>query len=120
MAALFATAAFHWSARSNVFREIAGIGAPWQPQKLYYATTLFTLEGRQPISQAPVTACIDVHEHFDLKIKAFKEHKTQAPLFPIFEEHVAKREHQETFHLAASSTPRKMVWETDLFADVVE
>jgi LmbE family N-acetylglucosaminyl deacetylase len=120
MAGLFTAAAFQWSARPNVFREKSGIGEPWQVQKLYYATTLFTLQGRPPIAQAPATACIDVHEHFDLKIKAFKQHTTQAPLFAMFEEHVTKREHQELFHLAATATPRKTTWETDLFADVTE
>jgi LmbE family N-acetylglucosaminyl deacetylase len=120
MAGLFTTAAFQWSARSNVWREMSGLGEPWRAQKIYFATTLFTLQGRPPIAQAPVTACIDVHEHFDLKIKAFKQHVTQAPLFPMFEEHVSKREHQESFHLAATSIPRKLGWETDVFADVTE
>lgn len=120
MAGLFTTAAFQWSARSNVFRERTGIGEPWQVQKLYYATTLFTLQGRPPIAQAPASACINVHEHFDLKIKAFKQHATQAPLFGMFEEHVSKREHQELFHLAATASPRKIGWETDLFTDVTD
>jgi LmbE family N-acetylglucosaminyl deacetylase len=120
MASILTTTAVHWAARSNVLREFPEMGAPWQAQKLYYATTLFTLEGRQPISQAPATACIDVNEHFELKIKAFKQHTTQAPLFPMFEEHVGKREHQELFHLAAVSVPRKMLWEADLFGDINE
>jgi LmbE family N-acetylglucosaminyl deacetylase len=115
MASLITTAASQWSARNNIFRDIPNIGAPWQAEKLYYATALFTLKGRPPISQSPPTACINVQEHFDLKIKAFKQHATQAPLFPMFEEHVAKREHQEMFHLAATATPHKIQWETDLF-----
>jgi LmbE family N-acetylglucosaminyl deacetylase len=120
MAGLFATAAFHWAARSNVFHDLPEMGEPWQTQKLYYATALFTLEGRQPIAQAPATACIDVHQYFDLKIKAFKQHTTQSPLFPMFEEHVGKREHQEMFHLAATAKPQKLQWETDLFTDIAD
>jgi LmbE family N-acetylglucosaminyl deacetylase len=118
MAGIFTTTAFQWAARSNVFPEVSGMGDPWQARKLYYATTLFTLQGRQPISQAPATACVNVHQQFDLKIKAFRQHATQAPLFPMFEEHVSKREHQELFHFAATSTARKLEWETDLFADI--
>lgn len=120
MAGLFTTAAFHWAARRDSFRAFPDMGEPWQVRKLYYATTLFTLEGREPIAQAPPTACINVNEHFDLKIKAFRQHLTQSPLFPIFEEHVAKREHQELFHLAASTTLAKLEWETDLFAHIVD
>jgi len=119
MAGLITTASFQWASRQKVFQNITDLGDPWQSRKLYYATTMFTLEGRQPTSQAPASACIGVHDHFDLKIAAFKAHQTQAPLFPLFEENIAKRAHQELFHLAASSTPRKMMWEDDLFHDLV-
>lgn len=122
MASIFATMAFQWSGRSNRFPEQLQSGLiPYRPQKLYQATALFTLEGRQPISPSPASAVIELdHEALETKIAAFKCHTSQAPLFPILENTVRRRGSQELFHLAASITPRKTGMETDLFAGVTK
>ena len=120
MASLAATLGFHWAGRNNRFPEQLQNGvAPHRTQKLYYATTLFTLPDRQPISPAPVTTTIEIGPEFlEAKINAFKQHASQAPLFQLFERNVRKRGTKELFHLAATTVPRQMQMETDLFEGV--
>ena len=122
MVSIFATMAYHWAGRSNRFPEQLKNGlAAHQTQKLYYATALFTLVDRQPVSLAPTTASLELSkQEFETKIAAFKCHATQAPLFPYFEATMRKRAHLEVFHLAATSSPRKIEVEEDLFAGVKE
>ncbi len=119
MASVFATMAFHWAGRSNRYTEQLNDGLrPYRVQKLYYATSPFTLPERQPVSLSPSTTVIDIGEFLETKIRAFKSHTTQAPLFPIFEGTVQKRGRFEMFHLAASVHPGPVQPETDLFAGV--
>jgi LmbE family N-acetylglucosaminyl deacetylase len=119
MASVFATLAYHWAGRTNRFPEQLNNGLrPHRIQKLYYGTAGFTLPERQPVSLAPATAVIEIGEFLEGKIRAFKAHTTQAPLFPIFENTVRQRGTKEMFHLAATITPRKIEPETDLFAGV--
>ncbi len=121
MAALFATAAFHWAGRANRFVEQLNDGLrPHRVQKLYYSTALFTLADRQPVALPPATTTIHIGEYLETKIAAFKAHSTQAPLFSLFENNVRKRGQEELFHLAARSTPSVMQRETDLFEGVEE
>ncbi len=121
MASVFATLACHWAGRTNRFPEQLNDGIlPYRVQKLYYGTAGFTLPDRQPVSLAPATAIIDIGEFLDRKIRAFKAHTTQSPLFSMFENAVRQRGRVEMFHLAAAITPRKIETETDLFAGVVE
>jgi LmbE family N-acetylglucosaminyl deacetylase len=121
MVSLLTTAAYQWAGRSNRFPEHLQQGlAPHRAQKLYYATALFTLPDRQPVSLAPVTAIVDIGQYLETKIQAFKQHTSQAPLFPIFERAVRQRGTLETFHLAATTTPQEIERETDLFAGVGE
>ena len=59
MVSVFATMACHWAGRTNRFPEQLQQGlAPHQTQKLYYATALFTMPDRQPVSLAPTTTTI--------------------------------------------------------------
>ncbi len=120
MACLVATLAFQWAGRSNHFPEQLNDDVqPFRPQKLYHATANFTIPDRQPVSLAPVSAVIDIAEFLDAKIAAFKQHRSQSPLFKLFEGLVRQREGKEYFHLAATSTPRQAEYETDLFAGVM-
>ncbi len=120
MASVFATLAYHWAGRNNRFPEQLRNGLrPHRVQKLYYGTAGFTLPERQPVSLAPASAVIEIGAFLETKICAFKAHATQAPLFPIFENTVRQRGTKEMFHLAATSAPRKLEPETDLFAGVV-
>jgi LmbE family N-acetylglucosaminyl deacetylase len=120
MVSLFATMACHWAGRTNRFPEQLQNGlAPHRTQKLYYASALFTMPQRQPVSLAPTTTIIQLEpREVEVKIAAFKCHTTQAPLFGFFEETVRKRGNMEVFHLANAATPRKAEMETDLFAGV--
>lgn len=120
MAGIFATMAYHWAARSNRFPEQLQDGlSVHQAQKLYYATALFSLADRQPVSLSPSSAVIKLEpQEFETKIAAFKCHTSQAPLFPVFENTMRKRGQLELFHLAAASTPRKAETEMDLFAGI--
>lgn len=116
MAGIFATLAFHWASRANRYSDqLHDTLAAHQAQKLYHATADFALPNRQPITFAPHTAVIDIGDHLETKIAAFKAHKTQAPLWPLFEESVRKRGHKELFHLAASVKGGPAKQETDLF-----
>jgi len=121
MVGVFASLAFQWAGRSNRFPEQLqdGVG-PHRAQKLYYSTLLLRLPDRQPISPPPATAVIEIGDFLEAKIAAFKAHASQTPLFPIFERAVRQRGQQELFHLAATSSPRTLEHETDLFAGVVD
>jgi LmbE family N-acetylglucosaminyl deacetylase len=120
MISIFATMACHWAGRTNRFPDQLENGlAPHRTQKLYYATALFTMPDRQPVSLAPTTAIIELNQHeIDAKIAAFKLHTSQAPLFGFFEETIRRRGKTEVFHLANSIKPRKAEMETDLFMGV--
>jgi LmbE family N-acetylglucosaminyl deacetylase len=121
MASVFATLAFHWAGRNNRYPDQLKNGlTAYRPQKLYYATANFALPGRQPITLAPASAIIEIGNYLETKIAAFKAHKTQAPLWPLFESHVRQRGRSEMFHLAAWVNPEPIPRETDLFAGVEE
>jgi LmbE family N-acetylglucosaminyl deacetylase len=119
MTSIFATLAYQWAARSNRYPDHFKDGlTPHRVQKLYYGTVNFTLPDRQPIALSPITATIEIGEHLEAKIAAFKAHATQSPLFSMFERTVRQRGTKEMFHLAASTTPGPIIQETDLFAGV--
>jgi LmbE family N-acetylglucosaminyl deacetylase len=121
MASVFATLAFHWAGHNNRFTDqLRGEITPHRTQKLYHATANFSLPGRQPVTAAPATTVIDIAKYVETKIAAFKEHKTQAPLWPIFEEYVRKRGKKEMFHLAASVNSTPLDKEADLFDGITE
>ena len=66
-----------------------------------------------------LNAAIDIKKYLEIKIAAFKAHKTQAPLWPLFEQN-ARRRDRELFHLAAFVNAGELRAETDLFAGVKE
>lgn len=121
MASVFATLAFHWAGRNNRFPDQLSVSvAPQRIQKLYYATADFSLPGRQPITLPPATAIIQIGQHQETKIAAFKAHTSQQPLWSLFEEYARKRGDREMFHLAASVQAGPVEPESDLFAGVSE
>ncbi len=122
MVSIFATMAYHWAGRTNRFTDQLEAGLkPHITQKLYHSTTLFTMPDRQPVSQPPATAILELgQEGIDAKVSAFRCHTSQSPLFGFFEETVRRRGRLEIFHLAASSVPRKIQMESDLFEGVAE
>lgn len=119
MAGIFATLAFHWAGRPNRYADQLKDGLnPHRAQKLYYGTADFALPNRPPITFTPQTAAIDITKYLETKITAFKAHKTQAPLWPLFEENVRRRAQSELYHLAASVNAGEVRSETDLFSGV--
>lgn len=121
MAGVFATLAFHWAGRANRYSDqLQGSLTAHRTQKLYHATAEFALPNRPAITFSPQTAVIDIGDHLETKIAAFKAHKTQAPLWAMFEEGVRKRGRRELFHLAASVQCGAAKPETDLFEGVSE
>jgi LmbE family N-acetylglucosaminyl deacetylase len=121
MAGIFATLAFHWAGRPNRYADQVKNGSgSYLPQKLYYGTADFRLPNRPPITFTPQTAVIDITPYLETKIAAFKAHVTQAPLWPLFEENVGKRQQREMFHLAAAVKNGAVESETDLFEGVSE
>ena len=121
MAGIFATLAFHWAGRANRYADQLKNGLdPHRAQKLYYGTADFALPNRPPITFAPQTAVIDIQKYLETKIAAFKAHKTQAPLWPLFEQNARRRAQGELYHLAASVNAGGLHSETDLFTGVVE
>ena len=121
MVSLVATTAFHWSGRTNRFPDQLNEGLqPWIAQKLYYATSPGVLPDREQVSLSPWTAEIDITEHFETKLAAFKTHTSQNPLYERFAENMRRFGPRELFHLAAVSEPREIKRETDLFAGVKE
>jgi hypothetical protein len=61
-----------------------------------------------------------VREFLPQRLAAFKLHKTQSPLFELFEKNIAKRGEYELFHLAACVIPRAAEQEDDLLAGVTQ
>lgn len=121
MASLFATMAFHWAAKADMYTEHLNEGLePHRAQKLYYCTASFALPDRQPISPPPGTAIIDVAQFVETKIQASRAHLTQAPIMQLFAKTLRKFGAVELFHLAAANRPSTMTAETDLFAGVEE
>jgi len=119
MAGIFASLAFHWAARTDIF--LPRDGEPvYRPQKLYYVTGTFSLPDREPVSLPPTTTVIDVAEFVEAKIAAFRAHRSQGPLSPRFERLVRGHIAEERYHLAASATPQSCTHETDLFAGVAD
>jgi len=121
MASIFATMAFHWSARKDRFPEQLENGLePHRAQKLYYSTAPFVLPDRPPVSPPPCTATIDISQFLEGKIAASREHATQAPLMARFAKAMRQFGGKELFHLAAANQPLTLGLETDLLAGVEE
>lgn len=119
MVSVFATLAFHWAGRNNRYPDqLSDDLSPHRTQKLYYVTANFALPDRQLIALSPATAIIEIGDYLETKIAAFKAHASQAPLWPLFENHVRQRGCREMFHLAASVNSGPVVPETDLFAGI--
>jgi LmbE family N-acetylglucosaminyl deacetylase len=121
MASLVGACAFHWAAHSVQYTDQIYQGLqPHRAQKLYFTTATFHLPEREPTSLAPITATIEIGDHLETKIAAFKCHATQTPLFPLLENNMRKRGAVEVFHLAACTEIGPARQESDLFEGVNE
>ncbi len=117
VASAAATAAFHWAGSPKRFPDL---GELYTPQRLYYLTMDFFVEGRHRHIPAPWTLTLDVSSVLPLKLQAMQAHTTQAPLMerarPIFDEHGG----QERYLLAASVIPQPAMQSTEMFECVTE
>jgi LmbE family N-acetylglucosaminyl deacetylase len=121
MVSVFATLAFHWAGRSNRYPDQFGdLIGPHRVTKLYYSTADFILEDREPVSLLSQTTVIDIGNYLETKVQAFRAHKTQSPLFALFEGRISRGARRELFHLVATASPGPAVQETDLFAGINE
>jgi LmbE family N-acetylglucosaminyl deacetylase len=113
-----ATAAFHWAGSPKRFPTL---GELHTPQRLYYLTTDFFVEGRLRNIPAPWTHTLDVASVLPIRLEAMKAHATQAPLMeragPLI---FAKHGNTEHYALAAAPLPQPATQSTDLFEGIVE
>ena len=111
-----ATAAFHWSGSPKRFPTLGDL---YTPQRLYYLTTDFFVEGRLRNIPAPWTHTLDVASVLPLRLEAMRAHTTQAPLMeragPLI---FAKHGNTEHYALAASPQPQPATQSTDLFEGI--
>lgn len=110
---MLTTAAFHWSGRD---RRYPGLAQVFQPRRLFYLSTDFFMEDRQPPLPAPWTVKMDIRAAVDRKMEAFRQHTSQAPLIERTKEMFAKHGAFEFYTLAASPEPHQAVPCTDLLA----
>jgi LmbE family N-acetylglucosaminyl deacetylase len=111
------TAAFHWAGSP---KRYPALGDLYQPQRLYYLTYNFFVDGRPRHIPAPWTLTLDIRSVFLCKQDAMRAHTSQTPLMerarPIFEQH-GQEEH---YALAASIVPQPATQSTDMFEGVTE
>ncbi len=118
VASSVATAAFHWAGSPKRFPTLGDL---YTPQRLYYLTTDFFVEGRLRHIPAPWTLTLDVSSVLPLRLQAMQAHTTQAPLMqragPLI---FAKHGNTEHYALAASPVPQPATQSTDLFEGIAE
>ena len=124
VASFVATAAFHWSGRSNFAAEQLESGLPlWAPQKLYYASTDFTVskfkEEAAIAPRTPASVALQLGPLQDVKRKAIELHLTQDVMSRAADVY-DKYGHEERYLLASARDPNRFAHETDLFAGIDE
>jgi LmbE family N-acetylglucosaminyl deacetylase len=113
MVSMLTTAAFHWSGQAQRYPEM---GAVHRPDRLFYLSTNFFLEGRPrtPIPM-PWTVTLDVRSVRAKKEEAFRQHVSQAPLMKqtkaVFDRYGA----EEFYSLVATAKPQAARLSTDMF-----
>ena len=116
-ACTFASAAFHWAARSKRFPELDLL--PFAPQRLYHQSTDFTLPDREAQLPAPWSVELDISSVRDLKYHAFEQHTSQLPVLekvrPYWEKHGSRE-----FYVLAGATEPQAVAVTSMFDGIVE
>ena len=122
MICFFATAAFHWAARSNFAPEQIAAGLlPYRPQKLYYAVAPFLVsEEVATTALVPASLVLRLGDLQARKLEAFQQHTTQADLLAKVKVAFEGTGGQEKYLLAAAPGMRSSPVETDMFADVKE
>jgi LmbE family N-acetylglucosaminyl deacetylase len=124
VAGFAATAAFHWSGRSNFAQEQLEHGLTlWAPQKLYYSSTNFTVskykEEAAVAPRTPASIKLDLGLLQEVKRQAIEAHDTQGVMDRAGKAY-EKYGHEEHYLLASARDPERFAGETDLFAGIEE
>jgi LmbE family N-acetylglucosaminyl deacetylase len=124
VAGFAATAAFHWSGRSNFAQEQLQNGLTlWAPQKLYYEATKFTVskfkEEAAVAPRTPSSVKLELGPLQEVKRQALEAHDTQSVMSraaAVYE----KYGHEEHYLLASARDPERFRNETDIFSGIDE
>ncbi len=123
---LFATAAFHWAGRSFFAPEQlqpSGELTVYAPQKLYYASTSFTVskftEEAAVAPKTPATLTLELGGLKEVKRRALEVHGTQGVMDRAGEMY-EKYGHQESYLLAAARRPELAGKEKSMFEGIEE
>ena len=120
MVSVAATAAFHWAARADFFPDQNL--APYNPQKLYYASTPFVTVRDHPelsgASTVPYSLTLTLGPLADRKMEAFASHSSQAGVLDRVQDFLAKHMATERYVLAAAKGEINVADDTALFAGI--
>ena len=113
MVCCFASAAFHWAARSKRYPEL-GLPA-YAVQRLYHQSTEFLMADREPQLPAPWTVELDISSVKEIKFAAFKEHTTQLAVLDKVQPYWDRFGNREHYTLAGAVDPQTAKLTTSLF-----
>jgi LmbE family N-acetylglucosaminyl deacetylase len=91
---------------------LAGLGAAWSADRLYYLTWTGRSGPDGGVEGMPVTCRVDISTEIDVKRAAFAAHRSQQHHIAHFEEEL--RAHEEFFLVSGVPQPERLT--TDLFA----
>jgi LmbE family N-acetylglucosaminyl deacetylase len=94
---------------------IAGL-MPHAVSKFYYMTGYTNPWGEMRQAFLPVTTVIDIADYLEMKIEAFRRHRSQQEWMRKLQEWIAANRQQEVYHRASSVVANLPELETDLFA----
>lgn len=120
VASFAASAAFHWSGRSNFAADqlSSGLGM-WAPEKLYYSANRFTIskfvDEAAVAPRTPASLTLPISEDLlAAKRAALEAHTTQGVLDRAGEA-LNRHGHEERYLLASARDPDRFAGETDMF-----
>jgi LmbE family N-acetylglucosaminyl deacetylase len=124
VAGFAATAAFHWSGRSNFAPEQLDRGLTlWTPHKLYYESTDFTVskyaEEAAAAPRVPASLVLEIGARLERKQQALEAHRSQGVMRRAAAA-FAKYGHEEHYLLASARDPARFAREIDMFAGLEE
>jgi LmbE family N-acetylglucosaminyl deacetylase len=115
------TAAFHWAGRSEFFPDQGLV--PYEPQKLYYASTPFVaVRDRPELSRAstvPWSLALELGQLADRKWQAFAKHSSQAGVLERVRDIVEKHRSVERYLLVAARGQINVKDDAGMFAEVI-
>jgi LmbE family N-acetylglucosaminyl deacetylase len=124
VASFAATAAFHWSGRSNFAEAQLANGLElWAPQKLYYSSANYTVSKFKAEAavapRTPASVKLDLGVLQEMKIRAIEAHDTQSVMTRAAEA-LAEHGHEERYLLVSARNPERFAEEADIFSGIEE